>query len=97
VELMAYDPTHPSTFALFGLNNAQLARRGLSPAQIQELRSVQHNAPAARTVEEVRELVRAQQAGKEALAAAEPAAPAVPRRAKAEATGVASGTHTETE
>lgn len=88
---MAYDPTHAATFELFGLNNAQLARRGLSPAQIQELRSVQRAAPAARTVEEVRELVKAQQAGQEALA------PSVPRRAKAESTGMASGTHTETE
>lgn len=55
---MAYDASDPKTFELFGLNDAQLRRKGLTPEQIQDLRKVQHSAAPARTAEEIKEATK---------------------------------------
>ena len=50
---MPYDATNPEHFALFGLNYAQLRRRGLSDTEIADLRQAQRDAPPASSAADV--------------------------------------------
>lgn len=82
---MAYDATHPSTYALFRLSNDQLRRRGLSPEQIAELRRVQRDAPPATSLDEVKAATKAL----EQAVVTEPPAPSLPRRTATHGVGIA--------
>jgi hypothetical protein len=52
--MTTFDASNPEDFALFGLTNAQLRRKGLSDAAITALRSTQHAAPPATSAAEVK-------------------------------------------
>jgi hypothetical protein len=54
-----WDATNSEHFALFGLNDAQLRRKGLSAEDVAALREAQQGAPVARSAAEVAELSKA--------------------------------------